>query len=125
MLRAALGGPVGTGDARDAAKSTGMATAQRLPAVERAFAQLIDYAGLFPPAKLAMAQAVEEYFACDETTHAWMLGRFIVPASRIRELLEHHHGTDVMELSVIIDALPAPAQWTGNVSHILSELAGF
>jgi len=102
-----------------------MATAQRLPAVERAFAQLIDYAGLFPPAKLPMARAVEEYFACREIAHAWLLGRFIVPASRIRELLEHHSGAEAMELSVIVDALPAPAQWTANVSHLLSELAEF
>ncbi|MBV9271461.1 MAG: hypothetical protein JO165_10220 [Candidatus Eremiobacteraeota bacterium] len=101
-----------------------MATsAERLPAVERAFAQLIDYAGLFPPAKLAMAQAVEEYFACREIAQAWMLGRFIVPASRIPELLEHYKRDEAIELSVILDALPAPAQWTDNVSRILSELA--
>lgn len=113
-----------TGEGRGGANSTDMATsAQRLPAVERAFAQLIDYAGLFPPAKLAMPQAVEEYSACRNGAHAWMLGRFIVPASRISDLLERHRGDGVMELSVIVDALPAPAQWTGNVSHILSELA--
>jgi len=115
-----------TGEAGRGANSTAMATsAKRFPAVDRAFMQLIDYAGLFPPAKLAMAEAVQEYFACRESAQAWMLGRFIVPASRIPELLEHHRRDDVMELSVIVDALPAPAQWTGNVSHILSDLAAF
>lgn len=50
------------------------------PAVRSAFAKLIDYAGLFPPAKLALAQAADEYRNAHAGEHAWMLGRFIIPA---------------------------------------------
>ncbi|MBX3385438.1 MAG: hypothetical protein KF768_02595 [Phycisphaeraceae bacterium] len=46
---------------------------------------LIDYAGLFPPAKLPMKSAVEKYDRCLRSDHAWMLGRFIVPVSRLGE----------------------------------------
>lgn len=46
---------------------------------------LIDYAGLFPPAELPMAEAVRNYAAYRQSEHSWMLGKFIVPASRLEE----------------------------------------
>lgn len=45
----------------------------------------IDYAGLFPPAKLAMHPAVGNFKTYSDAEHAWLLGRFIVPASRLQE----------------------------------------
>ncbi len=48
-------------------------------------ADLIDYAGLFPPAKLSMAAAVEAFNRALMGEHEWMLGRFICPASRLDE----------------------------------------
>ena len=56
------------------------------PAVRAALSSLVDYAGLFPPAQLAMGPAVTEYASSRRGPFAWMLGRFIVPASRIGEL---------------------------------------
>lgn len=47
---------------------------------------IIDYAGLFPPAKLDMSAAVEEYGRQLAGPQAWMLGRFVVPTSRLDEL---------------------------------------
>lgn len=46
---------------------------------------IVDYAGLFPPAKLDMATAVRNYSAYLAGPYAWMLGRFIVPVSRLEE----------------------------------------
>jgi len=46
---------------------------------------LIDYAGLFPPAKLDMDKAVENYNRCKMGEHEFMLGRFICPVSRLKE----------------------------------------
>src|SRR5258708_5826627 len=46
---------------------------------------LIDYAGLFPPAALDMPTAVRNYASYRDGEHAWMLGRFIVPAARLSE----------------------------------------
>lgn len=48
---------------------------------------LIDYAGLFPPAKLSMEAALALYAKYHETAHAWMLGRFVVPVASLEELL--------------------------------------
>ncbi|MGB3206910.1 MAG: hypothetical protein WBB28_18150, partial [Crinalium sp.] len=49
---------------------------------------VVDYAGLFPPAKLTMAEAIANYaqYLCDR--YNWMLGRFILPASRLPEFEE-------------------------------------
>jgi hypothetical protein len=49
---------------------------------------LIDYAGLFPPASLAMTPAVANYDAYSRSEWNWILGRFIVPVSRLGEFEE-------------------------------------
>jgi len=49
---------------------------------------LIDYAGLFPPASLAMGPATENYARYVRGEHRWMLGRFICPASRLGEFTQ-------------------------------------
>ena len=54
-------------------------------ALRSLLAESVDYAGLFPPASLSMAAAVEEYAAHRREPAAWMLGRFVVPAARLDE----------------------------------------
>lgn len=46
---------------------------------------IVDYAGLFPPAGLAMEPAVEEFARQRVGDEAWMLAAFVVPASRLGE----------------------------------------
>ncbi len=46
-------------------------------------AELIDYAGLFPPASLSMADAVSNYAEYRASADAWALGRFVVPVARL------------------------------------------
>ncbi len=45
----------------------------------------VDYAGLFPPARLGMEAAIRAYAEYHGGLDAWMLGRFVVPASRLEE----------------------------------------
>jgi hypothetical protein len=52
----------------------------------------IDYAGLFPPAGLGMAQAVANYASYRKGPHAWALGRFVVPAGGLVELEQAADG---------------------------------
>lgn len=52
-------------------------------AAETLLTRLIDYAGLFPPAALPMAEAVRKYAAYRAGEYAWMLGRFVVPAENV------------------------------------------
>lgn len=51
--------------------------------------ELIDYAGLFPPARLDLDEALGNYMRHREEHASWMLGRFIVPAVRLKELLPY------------------------------------
>ncbi|HVR45832.1 MAG TPA: hypothetical protein VMT95_04255 [Candidatus Binatia bacterium] len=53
------------------------------PSVRAALHALIDYAGLFPPAQLSVSTAQAEYAAARAGPHAWMLGRFILPATAL------------------------------------------
>jgi hypothetical protein len=99
-------------------------SATAAPAVRAALAQLIDYAGLFPPAQLAMRPALAEFTAARQGRFAWMLGRFIVPASRVRELVSSLPPYEHVELSVIIDAGSDPRTWLANVQSLLSEVVG-
>lgn len=48
-------------------------------------AAIVDYAGLFPPASLSMAEAVANYSSYLRSDEAWALGRFIVPVARLEE----------------------------------------
>ena len=56
------------------------------PSARALLAGLVDYAGLFPPAALSMDDAVAEYARWRRSPQAWMLGRFVLPASRLAEL---------------------------------------
>ena len=80
--------------------------AAKAGAVRAMFTKIVDYAGLFPPAQLAMPEAVAEYDAARHGTHAWMLGRFIVPVSRAQEMLTMLPDGEPFAVSVILDAVP-------------------
>jgi hypothetical protein len=62
------------------------------------FGRLIDHAALFPPASLDMPEALEADRRARATPEAWMLDRFIVPASRLGEL-----PAQTPPLSVVLD----------------------
>lgn len=57
-----------------------------LPCLRALLNQVIDYAGLFPPAELAMEPAIRHYARYMSEPESWMLGRFICPAARLEEL---------------------------------------
>ena len=98
-------------------------SATAAPAVRSAFTQFVDYAGLFPPAKLGMAPALAQYAGHRGGSFSWMLGRFIVPASRIAELLERVPAGEALALSVIVDAAGEPRTWLADVQAVLGRLA--
>lgn len=48
--------------------------------------QIIDYAGLYPPASLPLEDAFHNFVKYQKEADAWMLSRFIIPAKRLAEL---------------------------------------
>ena len=72
---------------------------------------LIDYAGLFPPAKLDMQPMVETYRRVMLDARGWMVGRVIVPVGELEEfelasrtLLPDEEDVDPWCLSVLVSA---------------------
>ncbi len=67
-----------------------------LPHTERAarilLEGIVDYAGLFPPAALAMPTAVRNYAHYRASGTGWMLGRFVCAAAAL-ELFSQHADT--------------------------------
>ncbi len=50
--------------------------------------EIVDYAGLFPPSKLSMPEAVINYATYKNSNYSWMLGRFVCPVGRLDEFIE-------------------------------------
>lgn len=61
-----------------------------MKALRALLAAIVDYAGLFPPAALDMPDAVRNYADYRTSDDAWMLGRFVVPVSRLDEFRAAH-----------------------------------
>ncbi len=57
-----------------------------LPTIQCLLDGIIDYAGLFPPARLDLKTAIERFAAYRSGPHAWMLARFVCPTARMAEL---------------------------------------
>ncbi len=48
--------------------------------------QIVDYAGMYPPANLPLEEAFGNFVLYQQAEEAWMLSRFIIPAKRLEEL---------------------------------------
>jgi len=98
-----------TGESREAS----MGDVKPFPSVRVLLNELIDYAGLFPPARLDMQPTVNNYARSLVGEQAWMLGRLIVPVARLDEFeacAERHLPTDQeMDEPWRISAITAPA----------------
>jgi hypothetical protein len=67
-----------------------------VPASLRAIlSHVIDYAGTFPPARLALDDAVANYLRYQRSPHAWMLGRFVCAAESLPRLLQSVYWPDL------------------------------
>ena len=74
------------------------------PPVRALLAELIDYAGLFPPAALPMTDVCTNYDAYRRSAHAWALGRIVVPVARLAALadLVAAHSSDPWRVSALV-----------------------
>jgi hypothetical protein len=60
-------------------------------AMQGFMAGLIDYAGLFPPSQLPIAEAIQSFAKYRQEQDAWMLSRFIIPDTILTELEPFSH----------------------------------
>ena len=64
--------------------------------------ELVDYAGIFPPAGLPLAQALENYRCYQQGLAPSMLGRFICGGSALDQLAGLLQESDRFQLSVLL-----------------------
>jgi len=70
--------------------------------------KVIDYAGLYPPAALALPEVIENYERYLASAESWMLNRLVLPASGLAEV---RMGAE-WRVTLLVDAEPGalPAQ---------------
>lgn len=81
-------------------------------------AHAIDYAGLFPPASLALKPALQTFARDLETDESWMLGGFVLPTAKIAEAREFCSSLS-RPAPFVISALGPK---TENATQFLDEL---
>lgn len=82
-----------------------------LDARTASFGALIDYAGVFPPASLSVADAVTDYRRVRRSDDRWTIGRFLIRATQLEQLGavatgQFTRGEKPWDVSVIFDASP-------------------
>jgi len=84
-----------------------------MSAIKKLLTEIVDYAGLFPPAKLPIEEVVMNHEAYLGSAHNWMLARLILPAGRLTELetqtpfLDSVHSWKISALVPSVDSLDA------------------
>jgi len=59
------------------------------PSLQALLHEVLDYAGLFPPADLSLQRALRNYAEYREEEESWMLSRFVLPVRRLSDLATH------------------------------------
>ncbi len=88
----------------------------------------LDYAGLFPPAALAMPEAAAAFAGYRTHPERWMLSRFVCPAARVPELLDAARGLadppPDWDLSILTGGGDSGPESIRNLTRDLDLLAG-
>jgi len=90
---------------------------------------IIDYAGLFPPAKLPMDEAFARFVEHRSSDDGWMLARFVCPAARLAELEPLIAKADTSQLPIAVSVLGRGGEnlesFLESVNQDEKVLAGF
>jgi hypothetical protein len=85
--------------------------------------RLIDHAALFPPASMSVPDAAAEDRRARESPYAWMLARFVCPASKLEEVGGELRWEQAPGLSVVLDGAGGAGDWTGGVRDDAARVA--
>jgi hypothetical protein len=92
-------------------------------------AGILDYAGLFPPARLPLEPAIRNYARYRGEPEGWILGRFICPAARLGELSpfvqELFHSEPPLAVAVLGRGGDTAAEFTEGLHADLQAVAEF
>lgn len=88
----------------------------------------IDYAGLFPPASLALEPALQNYAEYVRSADVWMLGAFILPFAKLEEAsaqLAQFDGRYPLRISALGPKTDNPAQFLAALSSGVESIRDF
>jgi hypothetical protein len=99
-----------------------------LASVRTLLANIVDYAGLFPPARLPLDEAVRNYARYRSGPDSWMLGGFVCPVTRLGELSafrEELYSDRAVPLAVLGRGGEDAAGFLGTLAADLDSMAEF
>jgi hypothetical protein len=98
----------------------------RIPDSLRALlAHLIDYAGLYPPAGLALEVVLANYDTYLASAESWMLNRLVLPAAKLPEVRLRHNWRVTLLVEGEPGPLPAQVQTLETRLHHRLSLATY
>jgi len=89
---------------------------------------VIDYAGLFPPAKLPLTDAVTEYLQTIHGPDKWIVDRFACPVGKLQDLaveLAEHPDEPFVPVAVIASMHADHKHWKSGLEHDAAEMTKF
>ncbi len=91
--------------------------------------EIIDYAGLFPPADLSLDTAMHKYSDYRSSDDSWMLSRFIIPAGRLNELDSYRKSLfspdDPFAFSVLGKSTATLSEYEHCLKEFISQIEDF
>jgi hypothetical protein len=98
------------------------------PGLQVLLAGTVDYAGIFPPASLHLEEAARRYVDYRSSENSWMLGAFVCPALRLRELLPLpmlFEGDSFPEISVLLSGGASSHEFLERLADDLGAVIRF
>ena len=88
----------------------------------------VDYAGLFPPASLALEPSLRNYAEYIRAPEAWMLGAFVLPVGKFHEASTQLGAFDVehrLQVSALGQKTDSPAEFISAVRAAADAIGNF
>lgn len=91
-------------------------------------AKTVDYAGLFPPATVALQPAIRNYAEYVRSNDAWMLGAFVLPLAKFDEAKVNLNEFDLehrLQISALGTKTETPAEFISMLRTAAEVISGF
>ncbi|MFN1835054.1 hypothetical protein AB2B38_007320 [Balneola sp. MJW-20] len=94
---------------------------------KRLLSEIIDYAGLFPPAALPMPEALDNYLDYKLSSHNWMLSRFVVGVNHLNELVEvgkeRISVNDIIDLTITVPQIGTINAFGQQIDKVINQIS--
>lgn len=83
--------------------------------------EILDYAGLYPPASLSLDDAFDKYIQHTQSNHSWMLSKFVAGTNYLKDLQELVHTHDQSPQPFLITAVAAPSDSLESFKKVMDQ----